>query len=256
MPVTVSDTQSASRFPDAEWQARTDLAACYRLADLFGFSDIIWNHITAKVPGTEHFLINRFGLRYDEVTASNLVTLDLDGNVINPGNGESDEDVNLTGYVIHSAVHRARDDVRCVMHSHAEAGLAVSVLKDGLVPMILDAMQFHDRVAYHKFEGQSDDTDECERLAASLGNHHVMILRNHGLLSCGETVGAAFMRMYYLERACKVQLQAMATGQALDLPARELCERAAAQLTRFPSGRYEWPALLRLVETRFPDFRE
>jgi len=256
MPVTVSDSQTASRFPDAEWQARIDLAACYRLADLFGFSDIIWNHITAKVPGTAHFLINRFGLRYDEVTASNLVTLDLDGNVVNPGSEQSDEDINLTGYIIHSAIHRARSDVGCVMHSHAEAGLAVSVLKDGLVPMILDAMVFHDRVSYHAFEGQSDDIDDCERLATSLGDNFVMILRNHGLLTCGDTAGAAFMRMYYLERACKVQLQVMATAQAFDLPAGEVCERAAAQLSRFPSGQFEWPALLRLVETRFPDFRE
>ncbi|MDH3442262.1 MAG: class II aldolase/adducin family protein [Gammaproteobacteria bacterium] len=256
MPVTLADSQSGSRFPDAEWQARIELAACYRLADLFGFSDIIWNHITAKVPGAEHFLINRFGLRYDEVTASNLVTLDLDGNVVNPGSGVSEEDVNLTGYVIHSAVHRAREDVRCVMHCHAEAGLAVSVLKDGLVPMILDAMPFYDRVSYHEFEGQSDDTDECERLAASLGDRFVMILRNHGLLTCGESVGAAFMRMYYLERACKVQLQVMATGQALELPSEELCKKSAEQLTRFPPGEFEWPALLRLAEAKFPDFRQ
>ena len=256
MPVNLANSQSGSRFPDAEWQTRIELAACYRLADLFGFSDIIWNHITAKVPGTEHFLINRFGLRYDEVTASNLVTLDLDGNVVNPGSGVSEEDVNLTGYVIHSAVHRAREDVRCVMHAHTEAGLAVSVLKDGLVPMILDAMQFYDRVSYHEFEGQSDDLAERERLTVSLGDRFVMILRNHGLLTCGESVGAAFMRMYYLERACKVQLQVMATGQALDLPSEELCEKSAEQLTRFPPGEFEWPALLRLVAAKFPEFRE
>jgi len=257
--VTLADSQSGSRFPDAEWQARVELAACYRLADLFGFSDIIWNHITAKVPGTGHFLINRFGLRYDEVRASNLVTLDLDGKVVNPGVGErgdTDADVNLTGYVIHSAVHRARDDVHCIMHSHTEAGLAVSVLKDGLVPMILDAMPFYDRVAYHEFEGQSDDVDECERLATSLGDHSVMILRNHGLLTCGETVGAAFMRMYYLERACKVQLQVLSTDQDLSLPSKGLCEKSAAQLTRYPPGEFEWPALLRLAEAKFPDFRE
>ena len=122
--------------------------------------------------------------------------------------------------------------------------------------MVLDAMPFHNRVAYHTFEGQSDDVDECDRLAGSLGDRQVMILRNHGLLTCGETAGEAFMRMYYLERACKVQLQAMATGQALDLPSAELCEHAAGQLTRFPPGEYEWPALLRLVEARCPDFQE
>lgn len=254
--MTAANSQSSKRFPDAEWKARIDLAACYRLADLFGFSDIIWNHITAKVPGSGHFLINRFGLRHDEVTASNLVTLDHDGNVINPGTGTSEEDINVTGFVIHGAIHRARNDIHCVFHSHVESGLAISVLKDGLVPMVLDAMVFHDRVAYHKFEGQSDDMDECERLVASLGDHQVMILRNHGLLTCGETVGAAFMRMYYLERACKVQLQVMSTGQAVDLPSAELCEHAAGQLTRFPAGQFEWPALVRLVEARFPDFRD
>jgi len=254
--VNLADNQPGNRYPDAEWQARIDLAACYRLADLFGFSDIIWNHITAKVPGTDYFLINRFGLRYDEVTASNLVMLDLDGNVINAGSASSEDDVNVTGFVIHSAIHRARSDARCVFHSHSENGLAVSVLKDGLVPMVLDAMPYHNRVAYHTFEGQSDDVDECDRLAASLGDRQVMILRNHGLLTCGETAGAAFMRMYYLERACKVQLQAMATGQALDLPSAELCEHAAGQLTRFPPGEFEWPALLRLVEAKCPDFRE
>ena len=253
--MTLSDNKSGNRFPDAEWQARIDLAACYRLADLFGFSDIIWNHITAKVPGTDHFLINRHGLRYDEVTASNLVMLDLDGNVINARSASSEGVVNVTGFVIHSAIHRARSDARCVFHSHSENGLAVSVLKDGLVPMVLDAMPFHNRVAYHTFEGQSDDVNECVRLAASLGDRQVMILRNHGLLTCGETVGAAFMRMYYLERACKVQMQAMASGQALDLPSSELCEHAARQLTRFPPGEFEWPALLRLVETKCPDFR-
>lgn len=254
--MTVPDSRSASQFPDNERQARIDLAACYRLADMFGFSDIVWNHITAKVPGTESFLINRFGLRFDEVTVSNLVSVDLDGNVIDPGSGSSEEDVNVTGFVIHSAIHRAREDVHCVMHSHSDAGMAVAALKDGLVPMQIDGMQFHDRVAYHEFEGISDDTDECERLAASLGDKDVMIMRNHGLLTCGETVGAAFMRMYYLERACKVQIQVMSTGQAVKLPSPELCEHSAQQLARFPDGQYEWPALLRLVESKFPDFRD
>ena len=154
-----------ARVTETEWQARLDLAACYRAADLFGFSDIIWNHITVKIPGTELFLISRFGYRYDEVTASNLVTIDLDGNTINPGSGDGEIDINITGFVIHGAVHRARPDVQCVMHSHSDGGMAVSALKEGLVPMQIDAMPFFNRVAYHEFEGQSDDAEECERIA-------------------------------------------------------------------------------------------
>ncbi len=240
----------------AEWQLRIDLAACYRLADLFGFSDIVWNHITAKVPDREHFLINRFGLRHDEITASNLVTVDLDGNVIDPGSATSEEDVNVTGFVIHSAIHAARPDVHCVMHSHAEAGLAVSVLKDGLLPMIQDAMPFYGRVSYHDYEGLSTDVAERERLAASLGNNRVMILRNHGLLTCGATVAEAFMHMYYLERACKVQMQVLATGQAYELPSADVCEQAGNAYQQFPYGKYEWPALLRLADERSPGFRD
>jgi len=254
--MSVVRSKTKAQFTEAEWQMRLELAACYRAADLFGFSDIIWNHITAKIPGTEHFLISRFGYRYDEVTASSLVTIDLDGNTINPGSGESDIDVNITGFVIHGAVHRARADVLCVMHSHSDAGMAVSVLKEGLVPMQIDAMPFFNRVAYHAFEGQSDDSDECDRIAASLGDKQVMILRNHGLLTCGETVGAAFIRMYYLERACNVQLQVMATGREIELPADDVCERTARQLTRFPPGRYEWPAILRQVEVEHPDYKD
>ncbi len=235
---------------------RTDLAACYRLADLFGFSDIVWNHITAKVPGSEHFLINRFGLRFDEVTASNLVTLDADGNVVDPGTASSEEDINVTGYVIHSAIHAARPDVHCVMHSHSENGLAVSVLKDGLIPMVQDAMPFHNRVAYHDYEGLATDTDERERLAASLGEKMVMVLRNHGLLTCGKTVGEAFMHMYYLERACKVQMQVLASGSEYQLPSAEVCEQAAGAYSLFPYGKYEWPALLRLADERSPGFRD
>ena len=254
--MTLHKSKAPTRYSQAEWQMRIDLAACYRLADLFGFSDVIWNHITEKIPGTENFLINRFGLRFDEVTASNLVTLDLDGNVIDPGTASSEDDINVTGFVIHSAIHAARHDVHCVMHSHSEFGLAVSVLKEGLVPMIQDAMPFHNRVAYHDYEGLAVDTGERERLAANLGDKFAMILRNHGLLTCGATVGEAFMHMYYLERACKVQVRVMSMGQPFDLPEPELCEQAAKQYEHFPYGKYEWPALLRLVDERSPGFRD
>lgn len=242
-------------YSDAEWRTRVDLAACYRLADHFGFSDVVWGHITAKVPGTENFLINRFGLRCDEVTASNLVSVDPDGNVVDRGTAKTDEDINVTGFVIHSAVHAARNDVLCVMHSHSNAGIAVSALKDGLIPMTIDAMAFYQRVAYHEFEGLSTDIAERERMALNLGALNVMILRNHGLLTCGESVGQAFMRMYYLERACNVQMQVLASGKATQLPAPEICERAAQQSTEFPPGKYEWPALKRLIDNTYPDYR-
>lgn len=256
--MTMHESKARTRYTAAEWQMRVDLAACYRLADLFGFSDIVWNHITAKVPGAghEHFLINRLGLRHDEITASNLVKLDLDGKVVDPGSAKSDEDINVTGFVIHSAVHAARPDVHCVMHSHAESGLAVSALKCGLIPMVQDALPFFGRVTYHDYEGLSTDTAERERLAANLGDKMVMILRNHGLLTCGETVAEAFMHMYYLERACKVQMQVLASGQDYQLPSPEVCEQAARQYQRFPYGKYEWPALLRLADQRSPGYRE
>lgn len=254
--MTLQKSEMSARYTKAEWGARIDLAACYRLADLFGFSDIVWNHITAKIPDSEHFLINRFGLRFDEVTASNLVTIDLDGNVIDPGSDTSEDDINVTGFVIHSAIHAARPDVHCVMHSHAESGLAVSALEDGLIPMVQDAMPFFDRVAYHDYEGVSTDTAERERLAASLGDRMVMILRNHGLLTCGESVGEAFMNMYYLERACKVQLKVLATGHEYRLPPADVCEQAASQYQHFPYGKYEWPALLRLLDKQSPGFRD
>lgn len=239
----------------AEWQMRIDLAACYRLADLFGFSDIVWNHITAKVPDSEHFLINRFGLRHDEITASNLVKVGLDGGVIDPGSASSDEEMNVTGFVIHSAIHAARPDLHCVLHSHSDGGLAVSVLDEGLIPMIQDAVPFADRVAYHDYEGLSTNVAERERLAADLGDRNVMILRNHGLLTCGATVGEAFMLMYYLERSCRVQMHVLASGRPYTALTPELCRRARAGYALFPHGKYEWPALLRLADERSPGFR-
>ena len=250
----LSETRSA-RYPESEWHMRVELAACYRLADMFGFSDIVWNHITAKVPNSEHFLINRFGMRFDEVTASSLVKLDVDRNVVDPGTASSDEDVNVTGFIIHSAIHSARPDLRCVMHSHSPNGLAVSVLKSGLIPMVQDAMPFYGHLAYHDYEGLSTDVGERDRLAENLGKRNAMILRNHGLLTCGESVGEAFMSMYYLERACTVQIQVLASGQEFTLPGPEVCEEAAKQYLQFPHGHYEWPALLRLVEKNSPAFR-
>lgn len=248
---------NATQYSETEWQMRVDLAACYRLADMHGFSDIIWNHITAKIPGTEHFLINRFGLRHDEICASNLITINQDGTVIDPGSvSTSHDDINITGYVIHSAIHAARPDTHCVMHSHSEYGLAVSALKEGLIPMVQDAMPFFEQLAYHDYEGLSTDTAERQRLAASLGDKNAMILRNHGVLTCGATVAEAFMLMYYLERSCRVQMQVLASGREFTVPSAEICRAAAAQYELFPHGKYEWPALLRKLDQHDAGYKD
>ena len=231
---------------DEEWQNRVELAACYHLADHFNMSDIIWNHITAKTCSQKDtFLINKFGLRYDEVTASNLLEIDLDGNIVN-GVGE----INETGYVIHGTIHKNRKDINCIMHTHSRAGLAVSCFKEGLKPMIQDSAIFYNRVSYHEWEGMSTDSEECDRLSKSLGANKVMILRNHGLLTCGESMAEAFMLMYYLDRACKTQIDAESTGEKLIIPSNNIMEYAAGQYDdpRFKLGKHEWPALIRLLD--------
>ena len=239
-------TTKKNNFSQEEWLNRVNLAACYHLADYFQMSDIIWNHITSKTSNEkETFLINPFGLRYDEITASNLVEVTPEGKVIN-----SDSSINDTGYIIHGAIHRTRKDIACVMHTHSRAGLAVSCFEDGLQPIIQDAAIFYNRVSYHDWEGMSTESEECERLSKSLGKNKVMILRNHGLLTCGNTIAEAFMLMYYLDRACKNQIDTMSTGKKLNVPSDNIMEFAAGQYDdpRFKLGKHEWPALLRLLD--------
>ena len=239
-------TTKKNNFSQEEWLNRVNLAACYHLADYFQMSDIIWNHITSKTSNEkETFLINPFGLRYDEITASNLVEVTPEGKVIN-----SDSSINDTGYIIHGAIHRTRKDIACVMHTHSRAGLAVSCFEDGLQPIIQDAAIFYNRVSYHDWEGMSTESEECERLSKSLGKNNVMILRNHGLLTCGTTIAEAFMLMYYLDRACKNQIDTMSTGMKLNVPSDNIMEFAAGQYDdpRFKLGKHEWPALLRLLD--------
>ncbi len=231
---------------DEERENRVNLAACYHLADYFHMSDIIWNHITAKTSSKKNtFLINKFGLQYDEITASNLLEIDHEGKVIS-GEGE----INDTGFIIHGAVHQNREDVNCVMHTHSRAGLAISCLEEGLVPIIQDAAIFYNRVSYHDWEGMSTDSDECERLSKSLGKNNVMILRNHGLLTCGQTISETFMLMYYLDRACKNQIDTLSMGKKTIAPSNNIMEFAAGQYEdpRFQLGKHEWPALLRLLD--------
>ena len=239
-------TTKKNNFSQEEWLNRVNLAACYHLADYFQMSDIIWNHITSKTSNEkETFLINPFGLRYDEITASNLVEVTPEGKVIN-----SDSSINDTGYIIHGAIHRTRKDIACVMHTHSRAGLAVSCFEDGLQPIIQDAAIFYNRVSYHDWEGMSTESEECERLSKSLGKNNVMILRNHGLLTCGTTIAEAFMLMYYLDRACNNQIDTMSTGMKLKVPSDNIMEFAAGQYDdpRFKLGKHEWPALLRLLD--------
>lgn len=229
-----------------ELKNRIELAACYHLADYFKMSDIIWNHITAKTSSKKDtFLINKFGLRYDEITASNLLEIDHDGNVIR-GDGE----INYTGYIIHGAVHRNRKDINCVMHTHSRAGLAIACIKDGLKPIMQDAAMFHNRISYHDWEGMSTNHDECERISKDLGKNNIMILRNHGLLTCGKSISEAFMLMYYLDRACKNQIDTLSMQKEIIIPSDNIMEFAAGQYedSKFQLGKYEWPALLRLLD--------
>jgi ribulose-5-phosphate 4-epimerase/fuculose-1-phosphate aldolase len=242
-----------SNFSEEEWLNRVNLSACYHLADHFQFSDIIWNHITAKTSSVKHtFLINNFGLRYDEITASNLIEVDLKGNIVS-----GDGSINDTGFIIHGAIHRARNDVNCIMHTHSRAGLAISCLKDGLKLSIQDAAIFYKSTSYHDWQGMSTEEQECEILAKNLGKNNVMILRNHGLLTCGKTVGETFMLMYYLDRACKNQIDTLSMNQELVYPSNKVMEYAANQYkdSRFQLGKNEWPALLRLLDDKNSIYR-
>jgi ribulose-5-phosphate 4-epimerase/fuculose-1-phosphate aldolase len=243
----------------AEEQAtREDLAACYRLVAKYGMSDLIYNHITARVPGEEgHFLINSYGYLYEEMTASSLYKIDLDGNVIDrPDNPYG---INQAGYVIHSAVHGAREDVGCVIHTHARASIAVSIMECGLLPISQHAMRFAGDVAYHDYEGVAIDTDERARLVADLGDKNLMFLRNHGLLVLGATIAEAFNRCYWAELACKIQIDAMASGAKLVEPSDEVVNKTANLYdpkVRRRFGDMEWAAMLRLLDRDNPGYRD
>ncbi|CAN5589870.1 class II aldolase/adducin family protein [soil metagenome] len=237
-----------------EWAARQDLAACYRLCVHYRMTDMIYNHISLRVPGThDQFLINAFGLLYEEVTASNLVKIDVDGRVLDDGLLE----VNQAGFVIHAAVHKARADVDCVFHTHTRAGVAISARTEGLLPISQHAMRFHARLGYHSYEGIALDLDEQARLVRDLGPHKAMILRNHGLLTAGATVREAFEEMYYLELACQIQIDATASGSMLTFPPPDVCEHAAQQFAgsnSFIQGR-DWKALRRMLDRLDPSYR-
>ncbi|MCW3476684.1 class II aldolase/adducin family protein [Limobrevibacterium gyesilva] len=241
----------------AEWEARVNLAACYRLVALYGMTDMIANHISVRVPGEPgHFLINAYGMLYEEITASSLYKIDLDGNVVFKPDVEYG--INRAGFVIHSAIHRARHEVDCIIHTHTPVGMAVSSLKSGLLPMTQTAMRFA-RAAYHAYEGVAVDLDEQARLVADLGDADVMILRNHGLLAVGPSIPEAFSNIYRLELSCKAQLLAQAANSEITLPPQHVIEHTNHLYkpnVRRPFGILEWPALLRQLDRRDTSYRE
>ncbi len=239
---------------DATIQARKDLAACYRLVAHFGMTDTIYNHISLRVPGYhDRFYINAFGLMYEEISASNLVTVDVEGTVLEDPTGLG---INPAGFVIHGAIHRARPDVDCVLHTHTTAGVGVSAQEGGLLPISQHAALLHGLVAYHDSEGVAVDSDECERLTNDLGDKTVMILRNHGLLTVGNTVGEALQHMINLDTACRNQIAALAGGRPLVQISEAALEATADAVRRFADYDRDWAALRRLADRVAPDYAD
>jgi ribulose-5-phosphate 4-epimerase/fuculose-1-phosphate aldolase len=249
--IMTAERPAAARTDNAEWEIRVNLAAAYRLVEHYGWTEQIYGHLTARVPGPEnHFLINPWGLNYEEVTASNLVKIDIDGRVVAGG----EHAVNYAGFIIHSAIHMTRsEENHVVMHTHTRAGMAIAALKEGLLPISMFATVFHNRIAYHEYEGASLYPDERERIVQSLGPHKAMILRNHGLMVVGKTVPECFLRLYRLERACQVQLDAAAAGTLAPVSA-DIADRSAADLDSYQAmqpraeGEIEFAALMRKLD--------
>ena len=255
--MTTQAAPATSRYSAAEWQTRVDLAACYRLMAAFGMTDLIYNHITARIPGTDdELLINPYGLMYEEITASSLIRIDIEGNILD--NPSQEYGLNAAGYVIHSAVHAARHDVQCVIHTHTRAGMAVSAMQCGLLPLTQTAMRFHG-IGRHPYEGVALRLEERERLVRDLGQRDSLILDNHGLLAVGASIAQAFNTMYWLEMACKAQVDAMHSGTPLLVPSDDIAadtHRLYQPGTRRPFGEMEWPAMLRYLDRRDPSYRD
>jgi ribulose-5-phosphate 4-epimerase/fuculose-1-phosphate aldolase len=240
----------------AEWEKRVDLAACYRLIDLCGMSEMSANHVSTRVPGEDNtFLINPHGLLYDQMHASCFIKLDLAGNVLfNP----TEYDINKAGYVVHSCIHAARHEVDCVIHTHTIAGMAVSAMECGLLPIAQTSMRFA-KIAYHDYEGVALNLGEQEHLVRDLGEHEGMILRNHGLLTVGASIPEAFNSMFRLERACQVQVAALSCGVKLKLPPADIVNeswRLYQPGVRRRFGVLEWPALLKKLDKIDPSYRD
>ena len=237
-----------------EWQLRCDLAACYRLVAAYGWSDLVFTHISVRLPGPDHhFLINPYGLMFDEITASSLIKVDQDCNKLI----ESPFPVNPAGFVIHSAVHEAREDVQCVLHTHTRAGVAVSAQKVGVLPISQQSTFVLASLAYHDYEGVAFRPDEKPRLQADLGAANFLMLRNHGLLTCGASIADAFLNMYVFESTCQIQLAAQAGGELISVDPRIVAGVAEAMRVQTGGlgGAFAWPALLRKIEKLDPSYR-
>ena len=250
---TTSDIQNM--VSAEEWQLRVDLAACYRLVALYGWSDLIFTHISARIPGPEHhFLINPYGLMFDEITASSLVKVDMQCNKLI----ESPYPVNPAGFVIHSSVHAAREDVQCVLHTHTRAGVAVSAQKNGVLPISQQSTFVLASLAYHGYEGVAFRDEEKPRLQADLGQANFLMLRNHGLLTCGKTIADAFLAMYTFEAACKIQIDAQAGGGELTQVHPQILTGVAQAMkvqTGGLGGAFVWPSLIRKLDRTDPSYR-
>lgn len=237
-----------------EWEIRCDLAAAYRLIALFGMDDLISTHLSARLPGKNHrFLLNPYGMMFDEITASSLVVVDPNGHAIQK---EDEAKINNAGFTIHSAIHMARDDAHCVIHTHTLAGMAVAAQEQGLLPLNQKSMCFYGEVAYHAYEGVALDLDERERLIRDLGNKDVMILKHHGLLTIGRSVAEAFLNMYLLEQSCRVQIAATQGGQKLALPSDKIASHTAEQFRRerYNKNPRPWAALKRRLDRLSPQY--
>ena len=251
--MTPMSSETKSNDPDSPVNAaRRDLAALHRLSARFGYDDLVWNHITGRLPGSDHnYLVGRFGLLYQEVTASNLLVVDQDGQII-----EGEGEVNPTALVIHGAVHDARSDAQFVFHSHAPAALAFCALACDLEFLQQDAGMLYENVGYHEWEGLSLDSEESIRLTKSLGSHRALIMRNHGFLTVGATAGEVFLNMHYLVRAAALQMQVAATGLPVARPEGSLWNKVRAQYEHSAPGQWEWPALLRLLDELEPSYKD
>lgn len=244
-----------SRVDDAEWLQRVDLAACYRLVALFGWDDLIFTHISARVPGPEHhFLINPYGFMFEEITASSLIKVDLHGNKLD----DTPHEINPAGFTIHSAVHAAREDATCVLHLHSVNGVAVSTQQEGVQPLSQHSIFVLSSLGYHDYEGVALVDDEKPRLVRDLGARRFLMLRNHGLLTVGRSVAEAFVAMYFFETSCRIQVAAMSGGQPLRHIGQSIIDGAQAQweqVTRGTGGGLAWPALLRKLDRTNPGYR-
>lgn len=245
-----------SQVSDAEWEQRVDLAAAYRLTALFGWDDLIFTHISARVPGPEHhFLINPYGMTFDEITASSLVKVDLAGNKVLA----SEHDINPAGFTIHSAIHAARDDAQCVMHTHTLNGVAVSAQQDGVLPLSQQSIFVLSSLGYHDYEGVALRDDEKPRLVRDLGRNKFFMLRNHGLLTTGRSVADAWVAMHLFESTCAIQIRAQAGGGALRAIPPEIiatAQQQARQVTRGAGNSLAWPGLLRKLDRANPGYAE